>query len=213
MAHWQATDGTRSSVLAMNQLANILRRAIAKIARSRRRCSSWTGMPPQRCRAGSMPPAGDGSRRTTAAAGCGSSSGSPGWRCSPAARRAMVGAGRLASPLRPADTAVRARAAGELRVLARPDHPAVAAGSGQVAPGHDAGIRRAALVDGQPGTDSSAWPASTGGWRSPSTTPAMSSATRPPRRQAAAFRRWDADPASRCDGRPQRRDRGRSHPG
>ena len=29
MAHWQAEDGTRSSVLAMNQLANILRRAIA----------------------------------------------------------------------------------------------------------------------------------------------------------------------------------------
>ena len=28
MAHWQATDGTRSSVLAVNQLANILRRAI-----------------------------------------------------------------------------------------------------------------------------------------------------------------------------------------
>jgi integrase len=29
MAHWQATDGTRSSVLAINQLANILRRAMA----------------------------------------------------------------------------------------------------------------------------------------------------------------------------------------
>ncbi len=29
MAHWQAMDGTRSSVLAMNQLANILRRALA----------------------------------------------------------------------------------------------------------------------------------------------------------------------------------------
>jgi len=28
MAHWQAMDGTRSSVLAMNQLANILRRAM-----------------------------------------------------------------------------------------------------------------------------------------------------------------------------------------
>ena len=28
MAHWQAQDGTRSSVLALNQLANILRRAI-----------------------------------------------------------------------------------------------------------------------------------------------------------------------------------------
>ncbi|HVH21922.1 MAG TPA: hypothetical protein VNA11_05665, partial [Pseudonocardia sp.] len=27
MAHWQALDGTRSSVLATNQLANILRRA------------------------------------------------------------------------------------------------------------------------------------------------------------------------------------------
>ncbi|WP_297827592.1 tyrosine-type recombinase/integrase [Mycobacterium sp.] len=30
MAHWQAMDGTRSSVLATNQLANILRRAIAE---------------------------------------------------------------------------------------------------------------------------------------------------------------------------------------
>ena len=30
MAHWQATDGTRCSVLAMNQLAHILRRAIVK---------------------------------------------------------------------------------------------------------------------------------------------------------------------------------------
>lgn len=30
MAHWQALDGTRSSVLALNQLANILRRAIAE---------------------------------------------------------------------------------------------------------------------------------------------------------------------------------------
>ena len=30
MAHWQALDGTRSSVLAINQLANILRRAIAE---------------------------------------------------------------------------------------------------------------------------------------------------------------------------------------
>src|SRR5579859_582844 len=29
MAHWQAVDGTRSSILALNQLANILRRAIA----------------------------------------------------------------------------------------------------------------------------------------------------------------------------------------
>jgi len=28
MAHWQAADGTRSSVLAISQLANILRRAI-----------------------------------------------------------------------------------------------------------------------------------------------------------------------------------------
>jgi hypothetical protein len=30
MAHWQAMDGTRSSVLATNQLANILRRALAE---------------------------------------------------------------------------------------------------------------------------------------------------------------------------------------
>lgn len=30
MAHWQAADGTRSSVLAISQLANILRRAITE---------------------------------------------------------------------------------------------------------------------------------------------------------------------------------------
>ena len=30
MAHWQALDGTRSSVLATNQLANILRRLLRK---------------------------------------------------------------------------------------------------------------------------------------------------------------------------------------
>jgi hypothetical protein len=30
MAHWQAADGTRSSVLAISQLANILRRAISQ---------------------------------------------------------------------------------------------------------------------------------------------------------------------------------------
>lgn len=30
MAHWQSVDGTRSSVLAINQLANIVRRAIAE---------------------------------------------------------------------------------------------------------------------------------------------------------------------------------------
>ena len=30
MAHWQATDGTRCSVLAINQLASILRRAISE---------------------------------------------------------------------------------------------------------------------------------------------------------------------------------------
>ena len=30
MAHWQASDGTRVSVLAMAQLANIMRRAVTR---------------------------------------------------------------------------------------------------------------------------------------------------------------------------------------
>ena len=66
-------------------------------------------------------------------------------------RRALVGTGLLASPLRPADSAVRTRTAGALRMLTRADHPSVAPGGGQVVPGHDAGVRRFALDHRQPG--------------------------------------------------------------
>lgn len=74
-----------------------------------------------------------------------------------------------------------AGAGGELRVLTRPDHPAMAAGSGQVESGHDAGIRCRAVDDGQPETDEGAWHASTGGRRPVSMTPARFSAARRPR--------------------------------
>ena len=47
MAHWQSVDGTRSSVLALNQLANILRRAAQNITRFRVRYVSWIGMQPR----------------------------------------------------------------------------------------------------------------------------------------------------------------------
>ena len=87
MSHWQGLDGTRSSVLGTNQLANILRRAIrenhpvpASIrAMNWETASAFSG--------GSMPPAGAGCRRTAASPGCGSSSASPAWPCSPAATR------------------------------------------------------------------------------------------------------------------------------
>ena len=46
-------------------------------------------------------------------------------------RRALVGAGLLASPLRPADSAVGTRTAGALRMLTRADHPSVAPGGGR----------------------------------------------------------------------------------
>ncbi|MDX2548778.1 hypothetical protein PV331_44165 [Streptomyces sp. WI04-05B] len=61
MAHWQAMDGTRSSVLGTNQFANILRRAIRDNHPSPRRSGPWTGKRWPPCSGGSMPPAGAGS--------------------------------------------------------------------------------------------------------------------------------------------------------
>ena len=98
----------------------------------------------------------------------------------PLPRRALVGAGRLAPSLRPADPAVGAGTAGELRMLTRADHPAVAAGSGQVAPGHPAGGRRAALDDRQPGTAASACAASTDWLTSRLRRPRATSSATPP---------------------------------
>ena len=63
MAHWQAADGTRSSVLAISQLANILRRAIGKTVLSRPRSGDGLGNRRPRCRHGSTRPGGDDSRR------------------------------------------------------------------------------------------------------------------------------------------------------
>ena len=85
MAHWQSVDGTRSSVLALNQLANILRMGRGSTTCSRPRCATWTGRPRQRCSAGSMFTAGDGCHPRGSAIGCGWCSASPDWRCSRAA--------------------------------------------------------------------------------------------------------------------------------
>lgn len=76
MAHWQAADGTRSSVLAISQLASILRKAISEDRPFPPSIRSWTGKPRLRCRHGSTRPGGDVSRRTGSGRGCGSSSGS-----------------------------------------------------------------------------------------------------------------------------------------
>ncbi|GFG55320.1 hypothetical protein [Mycolicibacterium agri] len=54
MAHWQASDGTRVSVLAMAQLANMIRRAVTEGRGYARRSGRWITTPPQRCRAGSI---------------------------------------------------------------------------------------------------------------------------------------------------------------
>ena len=91
MARWQALDGTRSSVLATNQLANILRRAARDnhpFPGSMRELDWDTASD---CRAGSTPPDGAGSHPRAAAPGCGSCSASPAWPCSPAATTAPGG--------------------------------------------------------------------------------------------------------------------------
>lgn len=54
MAHWQASDGTRVSVLAMAQLANMIRRAVAEGRDFPHRSGRWITTPPRRCRAGSI---------------------------------------------------------------------------------------------------------------------------------------------------------------
>ena len=91
MAHWQALDGTRSSVLATNQLANILRRAARDnhpFPGSMRELDWGTASGLQgwfyATRWGRLPPAGT-------VPGCGSCSASPAWPCSPAATTAPGG--------------------------------------------------------------------------------------------------------------------------
>ena len=153
MAHWQACDGTRMSVLAMAQLAHIVRHAV--------------------CEGHSLPPSIRQMDWDAAAA-------LQGWyyatyrkrlpsRQSRNRLRIVFGFARQAliaachdgpwwqlddwhPSLRPADPADQPRAGGQLRLLTRADHPTLAAGSGEMAPGHDAGIRRVALDQRQPGT-------------------------------------------------------------
>ena len=152
----------------------------------------------RRCRAGSTPPAGDGSHPRAAAPGCGSCSASPAWPCSPAATTAR--GGRWTTGIRAATRGSRCRRASR--------RPTTAAHPGQIA---QPWLREA--VKWHLGTMLEA-----GALRwttvsqerlpcllplrplagAPSTTPATSWATRrAAAEQAAAFRRWDADPANR----------------
>ncbi len=151
MAHWQAADGTRSSVLAISQLANILRRAIreGRPFPPSIRQMDWDAAAALQAwfyasRWGRFPPPGVRARlrvvfrfaRTALIAAC---HGGHWWELD------------YSSALRPADSAVGTRTAGALRMLTRADHPSVAPGGGQVVPGHDAGVRRFALDHRQPG--------------------------------------------------------------
>ena len=181
MAHWQALDGTRSSVLATNQLANILRRA----ARDNHpfpgsmRDMDWDTAS---ATAGLVlrHPMGTAPTRGQPRPVAGRVPLRPAGPARPLPRRPLVGPGRLAPALRPADPADGARAAGQLRVLPGPDRPALAARGGQVASGHHAGGRHAALDDRQPGAAavSAALRPLAGDLRP---TPATSWATRRPR--------------------------------
>ena len=92
MAHWQAADGTRCSVLAMNQLANILHRAIRE-GHPFPRLDARHGLGNRRSAAGLVlcHTLGSADAQGKAAPGCASSSGSPAWPCSPAAPMARGG--------------------------------------------------------------------------------------------------------------------------
>ena len=105
------------------------------------------------CRAGSTPPGGDGSHPRAAAPGCGSCSASPAWPCSPAATTAPGGPWTIWHPRCDPRIPLTAREPqANYGCSPGPDRPALAAGGGQVASGHHAGGRHAALDDRQPGT-------------------------------------------------------------
>ena len=195
MAHWQAIDGTRSSVLAMNQLANILRRAarddhpfpgsMRAGLGHRSGLQGWF----YATRWGRLPPAGSRARlrvvfrfaRLALLARCHDG---PWWalddwhpRCDPriplTAREPQANYG--CSPARSPSPGCARRSSG---IWAPCWRPARCAGR----PSARSGCRVCC--------------ASTAGWR-PWTAPATSSATRAAAaEQAAAFRRWDADPAT-----------------
>ena len=201
MAHWQAVDGTRSSVLAINQLANILRRAMPRAPSvpglDPRR---WTGMPASALqgwfyatRWGRLPPTGSRARlrvmfrfaRLALLARCHDG---PWWelddwhpRCDPriplTEREPQANYGCSPGQITPAAGCGR-RSSG---TWARRWRPGRCAG------------RRSARNGCQCLPRFDRWLADRS--RRPAAT---SSATRPPRpAQAAAFRRWDADPANR----------------
>ncbi|WP_405683590.1 hypothetical protein OG204_00375 [Streptomyces sp. NBC_01387] len=71
MAHWQAMDGTRSSVLAPTSSRTSCAARSATTIPSRRRSGRWTGRRRPPCSGGSMPPAGAGSHPAAASSGCG----------------------------------------------------------------------------------------------------------------------------------------------
>ena len=195
MAHWQALDGTRSSVLAINQLANILRRA-AREDHPFPALDARDGLGHRVGAAGLVlrHPMGPAPTRGQPRPAAGRVPLRPAGPARPLPRRPLVGPGRLAPALRPPDPAVGARAAGQLRMLPGPDRPALAARGGQVASGHHAGGRHAALDDRQPGTAavSAALRPLAG---TPSTDPGdVLGDPAAAAEQAAAFRRWDRRP-------------------
>ena len=198
MAHWQAVDGTRSSVLGVEptrQHPALAAREHSPVPGLDARLDWET---PLRCSAGTTSPLGaaaiQGRRRSAA--------GDVPFRATGVARalsrRSLVGAGRVATSLRPADPMSATRTAGELRMP--PGQIALPwlreAVKWQLGTSLEAG--HAALDDGQPGTAAHACDRFDAGCQPRSTIPAMSSPTLGAAGQAAAFRRWDADPPNRA---------------
>ena len=200
MAHWQAQDGTRSSVLALNQLANILRRAIRERP-SVPGVDARDGLADRRprCRAGSTPPGGVGCRRRVAALGCGPYSASPAWRCWPAATTARGGSWTTGT--RGATRVSRCRRANRMANYGcSPGQLPVpwlrAAAKWHL--GTDAGVRHAALDHGQPGAAAVPAPLRQLADHLPRRSPP--GAGRPGRRRGSRrprSRRWAADPRNR----------------
>jgi hypothetical protein len=151
MAHWQAQDGTQPSVLALSQLANVLRLAIqerhpfppsiramdwptASTLQGWFYATRWRRLPPNYIRAQLR--IVFGLARTALLA--------------PVPRWPLVGVGRVVPAVRSTHSFVFAGAASQPRLLTGTAHRPVAARGGEVASGHDAGVRRPALEHDQP---------------------------------------------------------------
>ena len=209
MADWQSVDGTRSSVLAFNQLANILRMA----AREHRPFPA------------SMRELGLGGGRSVAAlvlcsplgttaiqGGRRSAAGGVPLRTTGVARalspRSLVGAGRLATSLRPADPTVGTGTAGETTDAHRDRSPCRGCGkrsSGTWAPNWKPG-RCAGRPSARNGFQNACNASTTGSPVSFDDPAAVARGTprQPPGRRPRS-RRWTADPTNLDD--PRRDDR------